>query len=61
MLNAGAKPYVSVKLQPGELPLPTLKEVLGMLGSKEKSPAAPGFPARKAERKRNGQPPESSV
>ena len=39
LLNAGAKPYISVKIQPGQTPLETLTEILERM---ESAPAEAG-------------------
>ena len=54
MLNAGTKPYISVRLSPGQTPLAALEETLGLLSGEE--PAAP--PQTRPD---HGQAPRNSV
>jgi len=54
MLNAGAKPYVSVRLLPGQTPLAALEETLGLLSGEKTSPPA-------AKKQSRGQPSRNSV
>ena len=46
MLNAGTKPYISVKIRPEDTPLSTLTEILKALGETEQAPE--GVPRQKA-------------